>query len=138
MFLHRESFNSTRKLKIELAKNESILKQCVLYFACFILLPTTSSLSRTESKSKLYTAMYTTAACNFALHSLVIITRHYGQNFEILSKNYEKILSWVAHQFGHVEFRILNIGLDFFQVRLPEEKNNKYSKYDKMMNYQGH
>jgi hypothetical protein len=34
----------------------------------------------------------------------------------------------VPHRFGHVEFKKSNTCLYFFQVRLPEQNNNIYSK----------
>ena len=48
-------------------------------------------------------------------------------------------MSLVSHPFGSVKFRISNICFEFFQVRLPEENNDKYSKFDtsKSMSYQG-
>ena len=36
-------------------------------------------------------------------------------------------MTLVAHWFGHVKFRILNLWFDFFQLRLLEGNNNKYS-----------
>ena len=61
--------------------------------------------------------MYTTAACNFALHSLVIITRHYGQILQILSNNYSKV--WNKRIPTLIDF------LTFFQELWP------YSRLDR-------
>ena len=44
------------------------------------------------------------------------------------------IMSLVAHRFGRVQFRIWNICFDFFQVRLPEEKQQQIFKNSRRLN----
>ena len=49
-------------------------------------------------------------------------------------------MSLVAHRFGRVEFQIIVLIFDFFQLSMPEGNNNKHSKFDtsKSMSYKRH